>query len=461
MRTAAALTMVLALMLLSTVQPVMSIKVLDYYNFQLRGDLPTHIAVESQEKVWLSLPSRMEVVLFMPKTGEMVAISLPGLPSKLLYYKGAVIVALSNAKSVAVIDSKTLEVKTFKLDADVVDMYPTEKGIWLTLPSVSKVLLFSPFEMKVLKDLNLDVAMGEGVIAESDAGLWVIEKSYRSLLLVNTVSGVIKTYEVRNQTYLVVPAKDGGVWAVTVEGYLIHVTNDLKLTKKVALPAGTIVAPPLLLSDYGTVVYFCRPRNSVGEVLNGNVEEIYLGPASPWHPTKGPNNTFWFIDITRNAIGVVTISRPPTIRTVWIEKLNDKDFKIFAEVEDREGDLRYVTAVVEYYVNEKLMLNSTSGMSVVQGNRYVGEESIKINDGIARVKVVTSDAVGNLAHLRAGNITIRNGIIASIELRKGEEHGTGMQIYILISELLLLIPLVLAVLYVLRRRKKPHKRKII
>lgn len=459
MRIAATLMVISALLLLSTIQPAMSIKVLDYYDFQLRGDLPTHIAVESQERVWLSLPSRMEVVLFMPKTGEMMAIRLPGLPSKILYYEGVVIVALSNTKSVAVIDSKTLDVKTFELKADVVDMYPTKKGVWLALPSVSQVVLFSPFEMKVLSELNLNVAMGEGVIAESDAGLWVIDASYRSLLLIDTASGSVKTYEIKNQTYLVTPAKDGGVWAVTVEGYLIHVTRDLKLVEKVALPTGTVVAPPLLSTDYGSVVYFCRPRSSAGEVFNGEIDEIRLALASPWHPTKGPNNTFWFIDITRNAIGVVTISRSPEIKTAWVEKLSDKDFRVFAEVEDREGDLRYITAVVEYYTNGKLIINSTFEMSPAQDNRYVGNENIKIMDGVARVKVVASDAVGNVVYFRAGNITITNGAITSIELKNVEEQGVGVQIYILISELLLLIPVALAVFYVLKRRKKHHKRK--
>jgi len=459
MRVAAKLIIILALLLIPTIQPAMSIKVLDFYSFQLRGDLPTHIAVESQERVWLSLPSRMEVVLFMPKTGEMIAVSLPGLPSKILYYEGAVVVALTNAKSVAIIDPKTFEVKTFEFEANVVDMYPTKDGIWLTLPDIPQVVLFSPSEMRVLKEFNLNVATGEGVIAESDSGLWVIEKSYRSLLLVDITSGSFKTYEVGNQTYLVAPAKDGGVWAVTVEGYLIRITRDLKLVEKVALPAGTVVAPPLLSTDYDSVVYFCRPRNSVGEVFDGKVEEIRMGLASPWHPTKGPNNTFWFIDITKNAIGVVTISRPPTIRTAWVEKLSDKDFRVFAEVEDREGDLMYVMAIVEQYVNEKLILNSTFGMNLVQGNKYTGDESIGIDDGIARVRVVASDAVGNVVYFRAGNITIKDGAIVNIELKKDEEQGTSIQIYILISELLLLIPVVLTVFYVLRRRKKSHKRK--
>jgi streptogramin lyase len=459
MRLAAKLVLISALLLISTIQPAMSIKVLDYYSFQLRGDLPTHIAVESQERIWLSLPSRMEVVLFMPKTGEMIAVSLPGLPSKILYYEGVVIVALSNAKSVAVIDPNTFEVKTFEFRANVVDMYPTKNGIWLTLPDIPQVVLFSPSEMRVLKELNLNVATGEGIIAESDSGLWVIEKSYRSLILVDTLSGSIKTYEVGNQTYLVAPAKDGGVWAVTVEGYLIRITRDLKLVEKVALPAGTVVAPPLLSTDYGSVVYFCRPRNSAGEVFDGNVEEIRMGLASPWHPTKGPNNTFWFIDITKNAIGVVTISKPPTIKVAGVEKLTDKDFRVFAEVEDREGDLMHVMAVVEQYVGGKLIMNSTFEMGLVQGNRYAGDESIGIDNGIAMVKVVASDVVGNVVYFRAGNITIKDGVITNIELKKGEEQGTGIQIYILISELLLLIPVVLAVFYVIRRRKKSHKRK--
>jgi len=80
-------------------------------------------------------------------------------------------------------------------------------------------------------------------------------------------------------------------------------------------------------------------------------------------------------------------------------------------------------------------------------------------DGIARVRVVASDAVGNVVYFRAGNITIKDGAIVNIELKKDEEQGTSIQIYILISELLLLIPVVLTVFYVLRRRKKSHKRK--
>lgn len=459
MRVILTLVIASALLLLSTVQPAMSIKVLDYYDFQLRGDLPTHIAVESHERIWLSLPSRMEVIILMPKTGEMIAVSLPGVPSKILYYEGKVIVALSNVRSIAVIDSKTLEVRTFELKADVIDMYPTKNGVWLTLPRTSQVVLFSPFEMKILKDLNLNVAAGEGVIAESDAGLWVIDASYRSLLLVDTESGSAKTYEVKNQTYLVAPAKDGGVWAVTVEGYLIRISRDLKLVEKIALPAGTVVAPPLLSTDYGSVVYFCRPRNSVGEVFNGKVDEVRLAFTSPWHPTKGPDNTFWFIDITRNSIGVITISRPPTIKSAWIEKLNDKDFRLFVEVEDRESDLTDVMAVVEYYTNGRLIMNFTFEITQVQGNVYAGDESTKIVDGIARVKVVAFDAVGNVVYFHAGNITIKNGGIVDIETKRGNEHDTGIPIYVLISELLLLIPVTIAILYLIKRRKKRHKRK--
>ncbi len=459
MKVKVALITVLALLLLLTVQPAMSIKVLDYYVFPLRGDLPTHMAVESQERIWLSLPSRMGVVMLMPKSGEIIVVNLSALPSKILYYEDVVIVALSGAKSVAIIDSKTFELKTFEFKADIVDMYQTKKGIWLTLPSISQVVLFSPFEMKVLKEFNLNVAMGEGVIAESDTGLWVIDDSYRKLLLVDTVSGSVKTYEVGNQTYLVAPAKNGGVWAVTVEGYLIRITRDLRLAEKIALPVGTVVAPPLLSTDYGSVVYFSRPRNSVGEVFDGKVDEISLGLTSPWHPTKGPENTFWFIDITRNTIGVITISRPPTIGTAWLEKLSNKDFRIFAEVEDREGDLRYVVAIVEYYMDGKLLLNSTSEIRPLQGNRYAVDESIKIKDGVARVKVAASDEVGNVVYFRVGNITIKDYIITNIELEKGEAQKVGLETYILISELLLLIPVVLAVFYLLKRRKKPYKRK--
>ncbi|MEM2910014.1 MAG: hypothetical protein QXO01_02960 [Nitrososphaerota archaeon] len=457
MRIAIILITVLALLLPTTIQPAMSIKVLGYHEFQLRGDLPTHIAVESQEKVWLSLPSRMEVVLFMPKTGEMVAINLPSFPSKILYYEGVVVVALEKVKSVAVIDPKTFDVRTLELKADVVDMYPTKEGIWFTLPDTPKVILFSPSEMKILKELDVNVATGEGVIAESDGRLWVIDKSYRNLLLVDTVSGSVKTYEVRNQTYLVAPANDGGVWAVTVEGYLIGITKDLRLAKKIALPAGTVVAPPLLSTDYGSVVYFCRPRNSAGEVFDGNVDEIRLGFTSPWHPTKGPDNTFWFIDITRNAIGVVTISRPPTIELAWVEKISDKEFRTFADIDDREGDVSYVMAIVEQYMDGKLVLNSTFEMNPVQDKRYAGDESIGIKEGIVRIKVVASDAVGNVVYLKAGNVTVKDGVIVGIELQKGEGQGTGAQIYILVSELLLLIPVALAIFYVLR--KKFHRRK--
>lgn len=452
MKAESALITALALFLLTTIQPAISVKLLGYYEFRLREDLPTHIAVEDQDRVWLSLPSRMEVVLFMPKTGEMFAISLPGLPSKILYYEGLVVVALGKAKSVAVIDARTFDVDTLKLKADVVDMYPTKDGIWLALPDVPQVVLFSPLERKVLREVSLNVAAGEGVMAESDGRLWVIDKSYRSLLTVDTASGSVKAYEVGNQTYLLAPAKGGGVWAVTVEGYLIRVTNDLKLAEKVALPAGTVVAPPLLSTDYGSLVYFCRPRNSAGEVFDGSVEEIRLGLMSPWHPTKGPDDTFWFIDITRNGIGVVTISRPPTIRSAWVEKLGDKAFRVFAEVEDREGDVKNVVAVVEQYVGGRLVLNSTFGMGMAQGRAYAGDGNVGIEEGIVKVKVLASDAVGNVAYSHAGNITVKDGVIVGIELKKGEGQGAGIQVYVLVSELLLLIPVVLAVLYVLRKR---------
>lgn len=353
---------------------------------------------------------------------------------------------------------KAGEVRDFETPARVEDLGMDEGIIWASIPLQDQILGIDPSSLEIVRRFEVDVAPGREKISAANGLLWIVESDGKIIVKMDLRSGSRSSLRLE-EAIVALKAFKGGALAATTEDKIIEISEDLKIRRSWSLEKGSAAEIQLYRLDDGRVIYVSPSRWVIGEIEGDKIVEAKA--ESRIGGSALAEDRVWFTEPTKMRIGYAPLSRPPRITEFRVERIGGNLFKAYAEVDDPEGDLAKVYLIVFYPELMGAAQNRSYEMDLVDGS-YVKEFEVDYGRR-AEVHVSAVDRFNNLG--RSGTISVKAEEVKTITSQQTTQisQGTSItpaEVYALGSSLLLLLPIIMALVYLRGRRRKRRKRKV-
>lgn len=452
-------TFLFSLILLATSLPIgVSPPVPQYFQLPAEDFFPKDIAAVDPNTVFLSIATRKSIGVFNVQQNSISETRLESgfTPDRMVYSEGKVVFLLLREKKIGVLWGPGSRPEYFDLPHFGEDLLPAGDGVWISIPDRNKVLFFS-FTSKTSKAYEVSVASGRSVMALSTNGLWIVENSYRKLLLFEPSSGRIVTHEFAEHVFLVSAAGRGHAIVYGVSERLFKLDTDVKIASTIELRRGAVISPPLILSPDGTIWYFDKARSIIGELRGALFQELPLFDSRPENPSLGAESVIWFMDSKMGRLGRINVSTQPTLRD-FSAAIKGDSLEVSVLVADVDDDLleESIVSSVELYRDERLLQNSTVNLSKRSSGSYLGSVHFNHTSGVLRLRVVAWDTAGNLG---STNMTyfMQDG---SLRTEQTGEVDIIQVLFLFLDpslSLILLLIIGLSLLFIRSRRRKTRR----
>lgn len=451
----------LSLMLLASSLPIgVSPPVPQYFQLPSEDFYPKDIAAVDPNTVLLSIATRRSIGVFNVQQNSVSETRLdPGfVPDRIVSSGAKAVFLLLREKKFGVFWSLGSKPEYFDLPHFGEDLLPAAGGVWISVPDRGKLIFFS-FMERTLKAYDVPVASGRSVMAHSTKGLWVVDNSYRKLLLFDPLSGRLVTHEFQEQVYLVSGAGADQVVVFGGSERLFKFDADVRLISTIELRKGAVISPPLINSPDGTIWYFDKSRSIIGELRGTLFQELPLFDSRPENPSFGAKSVIWFMDSKMGRLGRIIVSTAPALRN-FSAGISGGSLELSLVVSDVDDDLveESIVSSVELYREESLLQNSTVKLNRIPGGSYFAGVPFNHTSGVLRLRVIAWDSAGNVG---SANMTyfVRDGSLRTVQ----KEEPDILQVLFLFLDpslsLVLLLIIGLSVLVIRSRRRKTRRKK--
>ena len=456
--------MVLVLLLLLVIQTSYAIAPLRYLDIITSN--PPYALDANGDVVAVYFQRAPTVGIYLIRDDTYYEISLKGVVADVAVGRDRVYVALESSNSLAVVDPYERTTSYVDVGYAVVDLEAWGDKLYIAPEAVGRVIELNAETLEETRVFQVSPADVKPVLAAGGGYLWVLETGLQALAVVDISSGDVKEAKLGSMVKAMGVSPTGDAWALSGSGELLRITTEGKVEKVATLEE--LRAPEFTIAATDNEAYvFDHIQNKLIMVsLGGGVEEERIRDAA-LYSLEVNEGRVWFVDRPNGRVGWFSLSKPPSINDVKVERAGLNRIRVAVDVADPEGDVDSVTLVITEYIGGRMAKNTTLSMEKTGGNTYEATHKVREKTDRADLRVVVRDQGGNRVVRSLEKVNIRKLMEENVEVTgevtaTTEAGGPGVDLAVLsqlAAQLLLAIPLLGVVLLLLLRRKTTLRRR--
>jgi len=359
-------------------------------------------------------------------------------------------------KHLLIYDLETGEQRELEVPGRIEDLEAGDGLIWASIPLQDLILGIDPISLEVEERIELNIASGRGKLSIAGGSLWAIEEAGESVVKIDLRSGSRSSLKLEEPA-AAIKAFESGALIATSGDKILEISSDLKVQRSWSLEKGSAAEIQVYRLEDGRIIYVSPSRWVIGEIEGDEITEVRTEARIGGSALA--EDRIWFSETAKQRIGYAPLSRPPRITEFRVERVEGNLFKAYAEVDDPDGDLAKVYLIVFYPELVGSAQNRSYEMSLEDGS-YIREFRVDYGRR-AEVHVSAVDKFNNLGE--SETILVEAKELKTLTSQQTIQPSQGAaitpaEIYALGSSLLLLLPIIMALVYLRGRRKKRRRR---
>lgn len=449
------LTPIILLAVLSIILCLMPVSALSKpaYPPQEYPELVPGLITVSGDLLIVQDPARKSIEIINMVTWESKSLSIGDITD--VAASGRILAVAPLGGNLILYDVETGGTKILETTDRVEDLEVGGSLIWATIPLQNLIIGVDPASLEIESRIELDVAYGRNRISVHRDNIWTIMKDDKTITKIDLKTGSRGSLQL-DEGITAIRAFESGALVATSGDKILEISGDMKIRKTWSVEKGSTVDMELYRLEDGRIIYVSPSRWVIGEIEGDRITEVKAEARIGGSTLSG--DKIWFTELTNKRIGYVPLSRPPRIIQFKVEKIGENMFRAYVEASDPDGDLTKVYLITYYPELIGPAQNRTYEMARENG-RYILEFTAEYGRK-AEVYASALDAYNNVA--RSETITIKAEKLETITVQTTtqttETHQiTPADIYAVGSSLLLLIPVILAIFYIRRGRRRKRR----
>lgn len=418
--------------------------------------------VVGDEALAIILQRSKNLGVYLVGSGVYYEITLRDIVRDAAVLDGRMYVIFEESEGLAVIDIYSREVSYAELGYTASEITGYGGKIYVISVVAGKIIEIDAGTLNELRVFQVDLAGVRGAVRVGGGYLWALRGGLRGLTAIELGRGEARDMALDGVARAFGVGQNGRAWVLLEDGELLLMTGEGEV-RKVASLETRAPAPAIAVADERAFLF--------DSILN-KIVEINLGGGVEEERVKGGNldslavkhGKVWFVDRIRGKVGWFSLSKPPAISDVNVEKAGESQIRVSAEIEDPDMDVKAATLVVTEYIEGRVAKNSTVEMERMGGSVYGAVYKIREETDRVDLKIVVEDQGGNLAVERLEKVNIRrllgDGVAVTVEAPVNGNPGVdSASLPQLAAQLLLAIPLLGVLLLLFSRRRALSRRR--
>ena len=411
------------------------------------------------------IPQRSSALgIYIIDSGVYYEITLRDVVKDAAVLGGKVYVVFQDSTQLAVVDIRGRETTYVDLGYRASEITGYGDRIYVIQAAANRVVELDAETLEETRELRLGLADVAEAVKTGGGYLWAMGEELQSLTAVELSSGAAKTVQLDDVIKAFGVDQNGAAWVLLAKGDVLMITGNGEKRKIATLENIRAPSPSVAATSERAFLFDNIQKKIIEVIRDGGVEERKTKGASVFSLTA-QGGRVWFVDRTGGRVGWFSLSKPPAITDVNMEKADENRIRVSASIEDPEGDVETVTLVVTEYVEGRLAKNDTAEMRRTDGQVYEAVYKLGRKTDRIDVRVVARDQGGNLASKELGRINVKKLLEEGVEVTEvittttGDTDVFSPVVSQLAVQLLLAIPLLGALFLLLARRKTQSRRR--
>lgn len=416
--------------------------------------MPTRVDSDGKNLLAFSFSNRKVLGLYYVNTGSYVEVDLESPVLMTTFSRQAVVALLATKDRLALVDVSTRKIEYRQLESEASAVVAENDELYVVYPTIRRIdrvdLRFEVFE-------SFDYSPAEGTDQFDVFGknIYIISRDLNEVTVLGEKPAVVKLDGVA----VLVKAVADGAWVVLSDDTVLKISGS-SVIFKTTLPRATFVYAATTIDN--KLVYASVTRRVIGIVDGNGFREIKLPDNSPFSVAATEGRRIWFLDGVGQKLFSLYDSVSPRLSNWRVETLPDGSALVRVMASDPDNDLASVMLVPVEYQGIYQFTAEPIPMSEKQG---FFEAIYRPGTGITKVELYVNgtDIAGNSVSERVGEIDYSKSQtspqVTTFATAVPSNPATAPA---LVSELLLLIPLIIVVSVLIfarrPRRKRPKKR---
>jgi len=374
---------------------------------------------------------------------------------KTVFIGGFAVALLSSGEEVAVIDIQQKTTKYFALGSRADGIASNDDGVYVYYRLNGKVSQISLENGDEISSFSVEAAEGLDLFSASGSNICLVSSDLKGLLSIRR--GVQQKVDVQGFVTKIQALNDG-CWVVLNDDKVLKIVNG-RIVQTTQLPRATFVSSLTALGD--RLVYVSVSRRVIGIVDETGYRERNLIENPPGTVAVTGTRLIWFLDTASRRLGYVIDSRPPSLYDSSFKKLDNGVVEVRTKVSDPDGDVEEVKLIVVEHQGIYVLNRAEVSMGVVDGF-YFGLYRPSANITKAELFLNATDSAGNSVSQKIGEVDYTKQTTPVIITETTSPTVPAGTPFVIASELLLLIPLLVIVSFLLigrRGRRKTRKKR--
>lgn len=448
------LTIVVLLLLLMSLETGLGLSPPLLVDLPVTGS-PTRIDSDGKGILAIAYRDRRALGLYYVDVGSYIEVDLEHPALMTVFTQNNAVVLLVTRDRLAFIDLVTRKTSYLTLEGTASSIAGGDQLVYIVYPRMQRVEKLDVTKMQVIENIDYRAADGLEHASAHGRNLYLVSHSLDELLVVGERISTVKLGGVAS----FVKAVGDGAWVILTDDTVLKISGT-SIVYKTNLPRATFVSSAAVLET--KLVYASQSRRVLGIVDTSGFRESRVADSSPISVAVSSGRRIWYLDGLQLKIWSLYDSVAPRLSDWRVETQPDGSAVVRVRASDPDRDLKSVFLVP--VLHQGIYVIRGEPIEMITKQEYF-ETIYRPGPDITRVEfyVNATDFAGNSVSEKVGEIDYTKQTTPQITTITNTVPTSPAAIPALLSELLLLIPLILvisALVFSRRpRRRKPSKRR--